>query len=332
MGFWLWDTFYTERRPFLSREACKVYVAMAIVMAGSASALYTVWPTENMIIASDTARYSVAQIREALVTAIVMPATQFNELFPIWFPIKLRIAALLWAVIALFVRPPIFLIAYAALLISSVFFSIVYSGSYRHQGMLVVFLVSLYWIVLDEKGSGPRYKQSKVFQVWLYGGLAILLASVVVSGARHVYRDWTYQKSASKAFAQEFLKTHEEYEHAILIGEPDYLLEAVPYYANNRIYILREKRFGDTVRFVRSAQLNLSLGELLCAAWRIRKEEGKPILIVIGHRYLGSSSWDSRTFPKSISYAYQRTFTWSQKSSLTGDVTLNSSGSLIKML
>ncbi|MET0514211.1 MAG: hypothetical protein ABW047_02630 [Nitrospiraceae bacterium] len=311
MGFWMWDTFFTERRPFLSKEGYKLYAAMGIVIAGNASALYTVWPTEQ-IVTSGTTSYTMAQIREALATAIVAPATQFNDLFPNWFPIKLRIASLLWAVIGLFVRPPIFFIAYAALLILSVFFSIVYMGFYRHQGLLVVFLVSLYWIVLDKEGSGLPYKPShKIFQVWFYGGLAALLASIVTTGAMHVYRDWTYQKSASKAFAQEFLRTHQEFEDAILVGEPDYLLEAVHYYAKNRHYIVREKRFGNTVRFVRSAQLNLRMGELLCAAWRIQKEESKPVLIVLGHRYLGGSSWDASTSPKSISYPFQRTFTWS---------------------
>jgi hypothetical protein len=311
MGLWSWDTFVAEKNTLLGTEACKFYMATAVVVAGGAGALYAVWPTENMI-ASDTTRYTAAHIGNAFMTAIVAPATQFNELFPSSVPIKLRILVFLGTIFGLIVRPPVFFIAYAALLVLSVLFSIIYSSWYRHQGLLVVFLISLYWIVIDREGGALRYKRfHKIFQAGLYGGLAGLLAFIVASGATNVYRDWRYQKSASKAFAQDFLNTHQEYKDAILIGEPDFIIEAVRYYADNRMYIVREKRFGDTVRFVRNVQLNLSMGELLCTSWQIAKEEDKPVLIVLGHRYLGVGPFDSGTLPKSVSYIYQRTFTWS---------------------
>jgi hypothetical protein len=100
---------------------------------------------------------------------------------------------------------------------------------------------------------------------------------------------------------------------AILIGEPDYLLEAVRYYADNRIYIVREKRFGHTVRFVRSAQLQLSLGELLCAAWHVQTRENTPVLIALGHLTVGKPTAEPDAAPHSISYPYRRTFTWSKE-------------------
>ncbi|MGC3972814.1 MAG: hypothetical protein QM771_00315 [Nitrospira sp.] len=311
MGLWTWDTLIAENHHLLSAEARKLYMAMAIVIAGSAGALYTVWPTETMI-ASDTTRHTLSHIVNAAVTAIVAPATQFGELFPNFVPVKARIGLLLLPIMGLIVRPPVTLIAYAALLALSLLFSVVYSSWYRHQGLLVVFLMSLYWIVLaSEKGTLCHKRVRGLFKGGLYGGMALLLLATLVTGGTNAYRDWIYQKSASKAFAQEFLNAGQKYKDAILIGEPDFLLEAVPYYAANPIYIKRESRFGDAVRFVRNVQLDLGMGELLCTAWRIQKERNTPVLIVLGHRVLGMAPSDSNALSHSVSYFYQRTFAWS---------------------
>ena len=161
--------------------------------------------------------------------------------------------------------------------------------------------------------------------------MALLLAVTVVSGLTNAYRDWIYQRSASKALAQGLLSSSQKYKSAILIGEPDFILEAIPYYAANPIYIARESRFGDTVGFVRNVQLNLSMGELLCTAWRIQKEKNKPILIILGHRLLGINPLDSNASPHSVRYVYQRTFTWLRKELMIGGNTQPSSSNLITM-
>lgn len=313
MGLRTWDTLIAGKHSLLSAEARKLYIAMTIVIVGSSGALYTVWPTGNMI-ASDTTRYTASNVVNAAVTAIISPAAQFGELFPSFVPIKVRIVLFLITIFGLIVRPPVCLIAYAALLALSILFSLVYSSWYRHQGLLVVFLLSLYWIVLQSEEGALRYKRVYgLFKGGLYGGMALLLSVTVVSGLTNAYRDWIYQRSASKALAQELLSSSPKYKNAILIGEPDYILEAVPYYAANPIYIARESRFGDTVRYVRNVQLNLSMGELLCTAWRIQKEKNKPILIILGHRLLGINPLDWNASPHSVSYIYQRTFTWSKE-------------------
>jgi hypothetical protein len=308
---WGWDTLITERRPLRSSEASDLYQAVAIVAIGSAGALYTVWPTGNMI-ASDTTQYTTANIIHAVVTAVLAPASQFGELFPASVPIKIRMVVLLCAILGLLVRPPVFLAAYGGLVTLTILFSVVYSSWYRHQGLLVIFLVSLYWIVLDGEGEALCQRWLyKVFQGGLYIGMGLLLALMVISGWSKVYQDWIFQKSASKAFADTLLHTREEFKDAVLIGEPDYILEAVPYYADNPIYIGREKRFGNRVRLLRSVQLELSMGELLCTAWSIQQRKGKPVLIVLGHRFSGFDHIDSGAPPYSAHYFYQRTLSWS---------------------
>lgn len=311
ISLWGWDTFITEKRPLRSREAGYFYLASTIVLIGSVGALYTIWPTGNMI-ASDTAQYTATNIMQAIGTAVLAPANQFGELFPSLVPIKIRMLLLLVAVLGLLIRPPAFLIGYVGLIALTVLFSVVYSGWYRHQGLLVILLMSLYWIVVDREGEELQQNRLyKVFQGGLYVGMGLLLALMVVSGWKKIYQDWAIQKSASEAFAQTLLHSREEFKDAVVIGEPDYILEAVPYYADNPIYIAREKRYGKTVRLVRSVQLNLSLGELLCTAWGIQTDRGKPVLLVLGHRFSGFDRIDSGLPPYSAHYFYERTLSWS---------------------
>lgn len=104
---WGWDTFIAERHSLRSTEAGNFYKALMIVVVGSAWALYTIWPTGNMI-ASDTAQYTTANIMQAIAGAVVAPARQFGEIFPSLVPIKIRMVLLLGAVLGLMVRPPCF--------------------------------------------------------------------------------------------------------------------------------------------------------------------------------------------------------------------------------
>jgi hypothetical protein len=311
MLLWSWDTLIVERYPLWGTEARDLYKAIAIVFVGGAGALYAVWPTGNMI-ASDTDRYTMVNIMRAVETAVVTPAKQFGELFPSFIPMKIRIVLLLGALLGLMVRPPVFLVAFAAMVALSVLFSVVYSSWYRHQGLLIIFLISLYWIVLEYEGETLRHKRLYgLFMGGLYCGMGALLVVMVLSGATKIHEEWIFQKSASRALAQELLHSRREFKDAILIGEPDYILEAVPYYADNRIYIAREKRFGYTVKFLRSVQLQLSMSELLCTAWRIQMESKKPVLIVLGHRFLGLDHMGSGQPPFFANYFYERTFSWS---------------------
>lgn len=313
MNLWLWDLFVAEKISPVGPEAYRLYQATMIVGAGAAAALYAVWPTDNMI-ASDRSGYTAAHIGEAFVSAIEAPAKQFGELFPSGVPIKLRMVVLVAPILGLLVRPPVAMIACAAFLLLSVFFEVVYTGWYRHQGLFVVFLVSLYWIVIN--GMATRFSETfwgRRLHRWRYSGIAGLLACTMASGAENVYRDWTYQKSASKTFAEDFLKARPEYKEAILMGEPDFIFEAVPYYTDHLMYIARESRFGHVVRFVRNVQLNMSLGELLCIAWRIQVAEQRPVLLLLGHRFLGTDLLEPGTSASSIKYIYERTFTWSKE-------------------
>lgn len=111
--------------------------------------------------------------------------------------------------------------------------------------------------------------------------VSFILSVHVILSIYQIREDLLYDMSSSRAFGA-FLQTHPEYRKAIIMGEPDYLLESLPYYAPNSIYIPREGRFGNWVMFTRANREKLSLSELLGIAQERKNLEKKPVLIAMG--------------------------------------------------
>ena len=101
-----------------------------------------------------------------------------------------------------------------------------------------------------------------------------------------------------------FLNRHQDLKNAIILGEPDYLMESLPYYARNSIYIAREHRFGTTVSFTKKNQRDLSLLDLLKAAQGLHTQFNKPVLIALGHKLNPSR-------PFVINFSYGKKFFYS---------------------
>src|SRR5207249_12310937 len=105
----------------------------------------------------------------------------------------------------------------------------------------------------------------------------------LVQGVRAVRRDWDHPLSSSKAFAA-VVRSHPAYRDAIIVGEPDYLMESLPYYLSNRWYSVEEGAFVRWTHFVRGRRDSLSLGTLLDSAETVARDTGAPVLLALGHR------------------------------------------------
>jgi hypothetical protein len=132
--------------------------------------------------------------------------------------------------------------------------------------------------------------------------LTLILGNV--GKAKNMVRaDIRMERSSSKALGG-FLKTSEDYGDAIVVPEPGYILEALPYYVENKIYLPRERRFGPNASFTTQARDRLSLGEL----WRIAREVEvryeQPVLIVLGHTEVLTSDRGEKKYP------YRKVFVW----------------------
>jgi hypothetical protein len=162
-------------------------------------------------------------------------------------------------------------------------------------------------VVTENKGAmtGTR---PPLFNAGLYVAVLILIAGNVAKTKDAVWADINQEMSSSRALG-EYLNRSEAYRDAVIVPEPDYLIESLAYYAKNRIYLPREQRFGGTVSWTTEAKYRLSLGELLSVARDIQGRFGQPVLIVLGH-------WEVGRFGSAEKkYSYNKVFSWDTKES-----------------
>lgn len=152
-----------------------------------------------------------------------------------------------------------------------------YPASPRHAGILFLGILAVLW--LDAARGQPVARQRPKAAL-----LLLLLAAQLLGGAAVVVRELRSELSSTKALGA-FLNANPRLAGAILMPEPASVLEALPYYAGNPIYLAREARFGSVARFSTvNTRRSLGLDELLQSARELGGRSGAPILLVIGHR------------------------------------------------
>jgi hypothetical protein len=303
---WVWDELRARRLAREPLAGWRLQAAVAIVGAGIALSVLVVRPPPDTIL---TGFYSTTLDgwASAFRDAVLHPVDGFGELVPPYVPARVGSLVLYLAVFGLVRRPALFLAALGGLVAIGVLFRVAYGGTYRHEGVYMCFLLSLYWIAIEAAPRGATQRGWKLGRKWLidasmYGALLLLLLGGVYHD-RTIRTDIDSQMSSGKAFG-EYLSASREYHHAILVPEPDYTIEPVPYYAGNAIYFPREHRFGTTVSWSTAAAVDLSLGDILSLARRLKAQYGRPVLVAFGHAKIADAPTGD------IRYSYNKHFTW----------------------
>lgn len=276
---WLWDLAADQWKGRVPRSVAR-YLPLAVVAAGVLVSMAVAMPRENTILTPVREEGIAGRLEQGLLGAVLRPDLTFSELIPAYLRPKPAILLLYGASAGLALRPNLLLAALVAQTALGVFFRLVYPGWYRHQGLYLLFLVFLYWVLLESPGIR---NVTGIRRLMLGGGLLAVLALVVfdVGRAPRLLRDdITSARSSSRALG-EFLRTSDAYRAAVILGEPDFVLESLPYYAANPIYLPREGRFSPTVSWTSDSKARLSLGELLSAARDVRARSGRPVVIVL---------------------------------------------------
>jgi len=283
--FWLLDL---RRDRSLPRAAMARVWGLNALIAGTGilACLVTIYPPFNDAAQSSVAGFSAA----ALARALLLPATSFDFLLgplshhlpgPPWLLAPLLSALLFGATLGLARHPPALWASLATLAAMSCFFTFIYPGSYRHQALWLVFLLAMYW--LSAPGAAPAPRQQRMQEAGLLL-LAALLALQFANGIRKVPAVVLGEpESRSRDFARE-LARHPALHQATVVADPDFLVEALPFYRSNPTYLLREQRYGNVVRFTRQARLQLTVGDLLAEARRLRSSTGQPVVLLVRER------------------------------------------------
>jgi hypothetical protein len=167
----------------------------------------------------------------------------------------------------------------------------------------------LYWLLIDSLNNRGMIRVKHVlFNMGLYVAMLTLILGNVAKTKNTVWADIRLERSSSRAFG-EFLNSSGIYQDAVIVPEPDFLLESLPYYAKNKIYLPREHRFGTTVSWTTEANDRLSLGELLSTARSVRTRYGQSVLIVLGHQDVDKYKTGEKK------YSYNKVFSWNTNES-----------------
>src|SRR5262249_26267704 len=186
------------------------------------------------------------------------------------------------ATLGLLSRPLLFTCAIASLWGMAAFFELVYAGGYRHEGIWLLFLISLYWMRLSEADAQQFSKTTWRFEmVPLYGVLSLILTMNCMFGARLLWNDYTKGMSNSNAVGA-IIRSDLRLHDAIILPEPGPIGDTIPYYGPNDMYYVRDRRFGRySAAPTYNTQRRLSLTELLDAARSLKVRTGRPALIVL---------------------------------------------------
>ena len=299
---WAWDIVVDQKRGVVPVEYSR-YLPFAVVGAGVLLCLLFTMPRENTILTPVRGSESIGQIGAALRGAVLRPDLTFSELIPLWLRPKLAVLMLYGAILGLVSRPSLLLAALGAQITFGAFFRVVYPGWYRHQGLYLVFLVFLYWVYIESAPARTRSSlKGLMFQGGLYGAVLVVVLTQLSRTPQLVRADIIGARSASKAFG-EFLNHSTQFQNAVIVPEPDYNVESLPYYADNQVYLPRESRFGKTVSWTSASKAHLTLGELLQAARDVRSRTGSPVLIVLEPLNLDGGAGEQK-------YMYGKVFSW----------------------
>jgi hypothetical protein len=301
--FWLGDVMTINDRAQRS-QALRIFLFNAIVAAlGVVACLLTIFPPprDSSVFHDRTGGGFTLKL---LFKEIFLPARQLDDLMylpnAIRKPLSLDSVASLrvqkcamslimfGSTLGLIRRPSAFLASLAALIGFSMFFSRVYPGYYRHEALWLVFLSSMYWIAgstgKQNAPALPRLPKPIVRAASTIGStlflllIALQLPHAFVEVARAA--GYAFPHSRSRDFGT-LVSKHPELQDAVIMADPDFMVEPLSYYIPNRTYLMREHRYGNVVIFTRKARMTLNLDEILANAQDIRRKTGKPVVILM---------------------------------------------------
>ncbi len=303
--FWLYDIILRDEAIVGFKDKMRLAVSFLMVFGAVVFAVVTVLPDQTSIFYKGPA-FQVKQIISVLFVNMLHPGNHYDVIFygvPPWGR-----DLLVWIIcLGLLSHPAKAIVVAAGIVAMGVFFSVGYGGSLRHQGVVFMYILTIYWIAMQSASNKMgEWKESGLNIVVHLVFPAIFLIHIAGS-IQKIHRDITQEMSSSKAFGK-LINENSSLKDAIIIGEPDIRLESLPYYVSNKIYLPREGRFQNFVRLTNQNKQVLSLDELLHTAKSIKQREDKPVVIALGHFDLSfQNSQQQRTD------GYDKKFTWTEQ-------------------
>jgi hypothetical protein len=255
IAFWLTDWLDSDTRPALVMPSGVASVAVALL--GVVVALVSAKPTSDMAWAFSVSHLDAGRVIRSILTdpgkglvgyqsasitasgELPWRVLNIDTLVATRTILDVSLAWLAWSLRGSWR-------ALAALVATIIGFEILfrnaYSGALRHEGVILFLIFSICWMTLVRAKDPSTLAKRIAFG--LLPLFALQTAALPVMAARYI----KYPESNSKAFG-EWIKANPEYRNAILVSEPDYMMESMPYYVSNPVYMWRLGVFHFRVYF-----------------------------------------------------------------------------------
>ena len=273
----------------------KIFSGLMIIAVGIVLSTWQIHPDSSSIVFS-WGSLNLQKILDALQQAVFLPGKTFRHV----------LGGEHTKVVTLFIAGSYFLLRKQPFSLSimvlgtiglSLFFQLIYPHySLYHESFVYMLMIFAFWMT----ANAPK----AAFPIRDLFFTAILLSQVVMAYPA-IQADLRSDFSSSKRFAQ-WIGLQPQGEEYVLVGEPDYLLESLPYYVSNDIYIPREGQFGKVTHFTLTNQRVFSLEGFLRTAGDL-KAQGKDALLVLGHHL-------KKDGPFEIHFSYDKIFQYSSES------------------
>jgi hypothetical protein len=297
LGAWCLELWQRRRDE---RVRAATWAALALVAVGIAAAVVTVRPAPDLGTVSPDAGSLVHRVVVAL-PKLVNPGGYFIDLLGItpdnvprttllgrlvpYAAILVVDFFLLALVVAGWLQGgPFRLVLPAVLGGLTMLFAAIYRGSLRHQAVIVLLAIALEWVRRDQRARGetPDGARQRAGAALAGGALRALYVVLLVRGAWTIVDDVRGERSPIGRVAA-WLDAQPPLARAVLVPEPAFYAEALPYYSRRHpMYLLRERRWGRWSSWARLADTTLTLGELLQQTRDLERTTGRPAVVMLG--------------------------------------------------
>ena len=269
----------TARRANFARM---IAIPGAFALLGLVACFLTVWPAKNDLAARFHEHRWIAQ---SVFSPLVSPGSYFEDILPSGFIAQYDIpydglagTIILFALVFGLARYPAFLISgLIGIFGLALLFSLGYPGSARHEGLIIPYILSLYWVLIKRNSLNRNEIRRNIS---LSIAIPLVLATSIVLNFQFMLDQFSKPFSMSGHLGS-LLNASPTLRQATVLSDLDYNVEALAYYSDNPTYLVREDRFGKTPIFTARAKLDIDLRELLRTARMLRDQTGKAVVMLV---------------------------------------------------
>jgi len=253
-----------------ARREWLIFAGNALLsLIGALLCFCMIYPTFNDAALSANYGFSIGRIFGGLVD----PNSGFTNL-------GMGVILLALSCLGLIGRPAALVAALAGLIVLKLFFFLIYPSSYRHEALFLAFLISLYWV--SANGAGGTWRGRPSLDLVQRAGTLVFVALLALQIVplylpiknAFIGKPFSRSADAARGLQQPALK------NAIVMADPDTMLEPLLYYSDNPMWFLREQRFGKVARLTNNARRILTLDDILADAERLHRQTGRPVVFM----------------------------------------------------